>query len=194
MNDPSIPAGLAKRLYELAGKWATSASHVIENDVGSTLDQCADELRALLPAPTPPTLADMTPEERRACQWMQADVAYRVVRYVIANPYDDDDEVALIAADGDICWVSPERVTPRPDLPRLEWPGNTKPDTSLPEGWKLADHPDYGRVIVTRPEPYADGSVGFVHRTDFINSGHGTDWCKPDALTFIDSPTTKEDD
>jgi len=82
------------------------------------------DLKALLPPPPRPTLADITPAERAACKWMQADVANRGVRYVIANPLDDEYEAGLVSADGEIEWMDPERVTPRPDLPRMEWPGD----------------------------------------------------------------------
>ena len=77
-----------------------------------------------IPAPAPPTLADMTEEERKACQWMQADVANHSVRYVLANPCDGDGEAALVAADGKIRWAFSGYVTPRPDLPRMTWPGD----------------------------------------------------------------------
>lgn len=75
------------------------------------------------PPPSLPTLADMTPEERAACRWMQADALNRSVRYVIANPCDAEGDAALTSAYGEIEWFSPDRVTPRPDLPRMEWPG-----------------------------------------------------------------------
>ena len=143
------------------------------------------DLVALLPTPPPPTLADMTPSKRAACQWMQADVANRSVRYVIVTPRDGDGEATLIDSDGGISWRLPEYVTPRPDLPRLEWPGDKKPDPALPDGWRLADHPRYGRVIVTRPTPDIDGNVCFVApTTGFL----GNDWylCKHDELTYID--------
>lgn len=71
-----------------------------------------------------PTLADMTPEERAECRWMQADVNGRSERYVIATPSDRKGLVGLVSAYGVIEWTYPERVTPRPDLPRLEWPGD----------------------------------------------------------------------
>lgn len=104
-----IPADLAKRLHELVGKWETSASLVIENDVGATLDQCADELRALLPPPRK-TLADMTPEERKECAWMLADLP--------------DGGRMILDHNGSPGGVPLERVTPCFDLPRLAWPGD----------------------------------------------------------------------
>ena len=176
---------LSEKVREIAEKMHRHANH---NNVRGTEEEYvrlfADQLEALLPTPPRPTLADMTPEERAACQWMQADVVNRRVRYVIANPFDEDDEIALIDHDGDICWLSPEYVTPRPDLPPLPWPGDKKPAPALPEGWRLADHKDNGRVIVTTPND--DGRVYYVLPSDF--DGLGFDWffCDHSELTYID--------
>ena len=92
---------------------------------GSFLVDMSGYIRDLaeLCAPALPTLADMTDEERAACQWMQADVAGHNTRYVITNPCDEDDDAVLLDADGAVNWISPERITPRPDLPRMTWPG-----------------------------------------------------------------------
>ena len=74
------------------------------------------------------------------------------------------------------------------NLPRLEWPGNEKPAPApaLPEGWRLADHPQYGPVVVTSMEPDDAGFVWFV-RTDPYGGSEGYDagCCKPDVLTFL---------
>ena len=103
------------------------------------------DLENLLPAPPLPTLADVTLDERAECRWMQCDVEGRSRRYVIANPHENDGEVTLIDSDGGIDWVFPEYVTPRPDLPRMTWPGDKKPD-AVPPGtlavgseWRDAD-------------------------------------------------------
>ena len=83
----------------------------------------ADAMDALLPPPPRPTLADMTPKERHACRWMQADVDGITGRWLILNPYDEDGDVEVVLESGRKEYFSPERVTPRPDLPRMEWPG-----------------------------------------------------------------------
>ena len=160
----------------------------------SDLSRYVRDLEAMLPAPPLPTLADMTEEERRACRWMQADVANRSVRYVIATPRDGDGETTLIAPDGKIDWRFPEYVTPRPDLPRLEWPDTEKPAPApaLPEGWRLADHETHGRGVVTTPTPNSDGRVCFA-----IPSGSplGYNWhlCYPDELTYLDQEADTPD-
>ena len=76
-------------------------------------------LRELILFPPRPTLADMTEEERAACQWMQCDVK--------------GDAPSVILRAGGLCVHLVDKagipfkanhgdVTPRPDLPRLEWP------------------------------------------------------------------------
>ena len=169
---------------------ARECAEFIEADMSAWGDGIRALARVFLnafPAPPRPTLADMTPEERHACRWMQADVKDRGVRYVIANPLDDENEVALIDPDGDICWLPPGRVTPRPDLPRLEWPGTGKPAPTVPEGWRLADHRTHGRVIVTTQTPDRDGYV-YVVIPDAGNF-RGYDWhfCDPDEMTYLDT-------
>ena len=143
-----------------------------------------------LPDPPPPTLADMLPKERAACQWMQADVAECNTRYVIANPDDDGNEAELVSAEGEIAWIFPECVTPRPDLPRLEWPGDKKPDPApaLPDGWRLADHPDHGNVMVTNTTPNRAGNVCFVMpAVDGDPRGFAWHLCSPNWLTYLDA-------
>ena len=144
------------------------------------------DLENLLPDPPLPTLADMTPEERAACQWMQADVASRSGHYVVATPHDDGDDAAvLIDPYGEVDWVSLEYVTPRPDLPRLEWSDNKKPAPALPEGWRLADHEDHGRVIVTNTTPDPSGHVYFVGHAD-DSMGCDRFFCDPARLAYLE--------
>ena len=133
MTDKTIPADLVR---EIAGKMHHHANQEhVRRDAERYFRIFAKQLDDLLPPPpTPPTLAGMTEEERRACQWMQADVENRSVRYVIANPHDAEGDAALVDPYGEIEWFSPERVTPRPDLPPMTWPGDQKPAPALPEG------------------------------------------------------------
>lgn len=133
-----------------------------------------------------PTLADMAEEERRACQWMQADTE-TWGRVAIITPHLRWGSSALLDRRGDVAYEAHANITPRPDLPRLEWPGTEKPDPApaLPGGWKLADHEKRGRVIVTNDTPNTAGEVCFVlPATDPL----GYDWlfCTPDELTYID--------
>lgn len=57
---------------------------------------------------------------------------------------------------------------------------------ALPDGWRLADHPDHGRVIVTTPTPDDDGDFYFMFPFDDL-VGYDWDACSPDELTFLDT-------
>ena len=145
------------------------------------------DLENLLPNPPLPTLADMSPEERAACQWMQADVTSRSGHYVVATPHDDgDDAAALIDPDGEVDWVALEYVTPRPDLPRLEW-SDKKPDPApaLPDGWRFAEHEKHGLIIVTNTTPNRLGNVYFVAPTADYIMGYDCHSCDPEELTYL---------
>ena len=146
-------------------------------------------LQALLPAPKRPTLADMTREERAACQWMQCEVHGK--RQIITLILDDSDHICAVTLDssGYFSRCPFESVTPRPDLPRLEWPGDQTPapapSPALPDGWRLADHEGHGRVIVTTQTPNRDGNIYFVTPSDWL-LGYDCHPCRPDELTYID--------
>ena len=92
----------------------------------------ARQLEDLLPAPPLPTLADMTPVARRACQWMQCEV--RGERRIIILVLDDSDENYVVTLDssGYISHCPLEWVTPLPDLPRMTWPGTEKVENANP--------------------------------------------------------------
>lgn len=173
-NDQMIPADKIRRALDDPG---LSAADVVE------------VIRELLPAPPRPTLADMTREERRASKWMQADVDHTRVVILVSDLRAG--RVALLDRWGDVIYKDHDTVTPRPDLPPMTWPGDQKPAPApapaLPEGWRLAVHPDYGLVVVTSGTPDEGGLVAFVHRDDDLHRGHGYDWCKPAELTFLDT-------
>lgn len=183
-NDQMIPANkvrAARDLHRDAAKMATitDAEREIHQHV-------ADAMEALLP--TPPTLADMAPEERRDCQWMQADTK-PWGRVVILVPDLSDGRAALLDIWGDVAYEPHTDVTPRPDLPRMEWPGTEKPAPApaLPDGWLFADHKRLGRVIVTRPEPDADGDVVIVSPAHHGLTRTNVSWCHRDKLTYLDA-------
>lgn len=144
-------------------------------------------LHALLPAPPRPTLADMTPEERAECRWMQADTEARG-RAIITVTEWMDGNAELLDRQGNSFYAAHSSVTPRPDLPRFVWPGDTPAPAvpALPEGWRLADHPHYGRVFVTSPEPDFDGDLWFIDPGAAPGVMEG--WCDTDVLTFLDTP------
>lgn len=103
----------------------------VDHNIGfvDALHWVAARLDPLLPAPPAPrTLAEMTPEERKACQWMQATY--------LGALHDQPGDHAITNTDGayvrlirrcdgfsfEIKCLS--KIVPHPDLPKLEWPGN----------------------------------------------------------------------
>lgn len=77
-----------------------------------------------VPTPPPlPTLADMTREERSACKWAQADVE-TWGRAVIVLPNASGGRAVTLNREGHPAYEDHADVTPRLDLPRLEWPGD----------------------------------------------------------------------
>lgn len=210
MTDQMIPASLTREEARDVREWAESALAVWAQD--QPVAKAARVVLAALPAPTRPTLAGMTDEERAACQWMQADTKLWG-RVVIIVPDLSDGRTALLDQSGDVIYGRYVNVTPRPDLPRMEWPGDQKaaleetpeseeefmaniekslddhygplPAPALPDGWRLADHEDHGRVIVTNPTPDPSGHVYFVIPAD---DPMGYDWlfCGPARLTYLE--------
>ena len=57
---------------------------------------------------------------------------------------------------------------------------------ALPEGTRLADHPKYGRVVVS-PKPNDIGQYKIFHLDDSYVSGADVNYVEADALTFIDA-------
>ena len=183
MTTPSIPADKVRPILD---EWERIKEHAEWVD----MDNLIHEIRALLPAPT---LADMTAEERLASRRMQCDykgITRNTTSRGVIGYFDHEERKAVILTDTNgIVRRDYDRVTPLPDLPRLEWPGDTptpSPAPALPYGWKLADHPGYGRVVVTRPTPDTDGHVYFVAPAP---GTIGNDWhlCRPDELTYLDN-------
>ena len=188
MTDQTIPADRARKLAARFRQQMEPHTPAAECEVW---ERAAEAVEALLPAP--PTLADMTREERAACRWMQCDAGPLGRRGVITNAEDwhvyvVDKETGLHSNH------SPDMVTPRPDLPRLEWPGTEKPvpAPALPDGWRLADHEENGRGIVTNLTPNRDGRVYFVIPAD---DPMGYDWifCTPDELTYLEQGADTSD-
>ena len=176
----------ADKVREILEEWERIKEYADWDD----LDTLVKDIRDLLPRRRPrPTLADMTTQERTRCRWMQADVEECSTRCVIANPYWDDGTAHVLWPGGFMGEINWKSITPRPDLQRLEWPGDKKPAPApaLPDGWRLADHKDNGRVIVTNPTPSGgDGRVYFVLPDDDDTLGYDWESCDPDELTYID--------
>ena len=154
-NDQTIPANLTRAEAQAVREWAERARDAQVQD--ETVVHAARVLLTVLPKR--PTLADMTWEERDACQWMQADTE-TWGRAVIIIPDLSDGCAALLDRRGKVPFAEHGNITPRPGLPRMEWPGDKKPAPApaLPGRWRPADHLGY-------------------------------DWgfCPPDELTYLDT-------
>lgn len=131
MTDQTIPADKVQAVVD----WLLDeelANGGLDEEIAPTLAARAQmcwEVRAKLLALLRPTLADMTDEERAACIRMQCDTGpNRSVRGFIADVYPGGCRVI----ERDTCkWrsCSDDLVTPRPDLPRMEWPSDKAADT-----------------------------------------------------------------
>lgn len=166
------------------------AEHIV-NCPDTSLPLEAAAARVILHAVPAPTFADMTADERAECHQMQADVKGYESRVVVLLPNASAGRALLLVRQGHVAYEDHASIIPRPDLPRLEWPGDTPAPTppALPEGWLLANHPDYGRVVVTNASPDSLGRVSFVAPAP---GTIGNDWhiCRPAELTYLDTPDT----
>lgn len=234
-------------------------------------DSTTDWVRRLgsLIAPNLPTLADMSMSERDERKWAQADMEQHgrgIITCIL------DDSVQFMKGNGLLITVWEKdygKVTPLPDLPRLEWPSGDSPTVAehanvapnqqanaseiqksslpnpedvpvnevwkaeiggkeytaaridpdshelpwiyankswtgwsadskvtllekltptghaLPEGTRLADHAEYGRVVVS-PHTDEDGDCVIFRLSDLRPSGALTTYCKENELTFLD--------
>jgi hypothetical protein len=108
------PAGTADKINE----WA-------ESQLGLSLEPWQMDLLRQTEVSKPRTLADMTREERKACQWMQADFDHSFadppIRVVIGKCHGGT--IDIILPSGGVSCVYPDTLTPLPDLPRMVWPG-----------------------------------------------------------------------
>lgn len=149
MTDQTIPAD---QVREIVGKMLHHANH---DNVRGTEEEYirffAGQFAELLPKR--PTLADMTPAERRGCQWMQCEV--RGERRIITLVSDDDDhnDAVTLAPSGSFFLCSLEIVTPLPDLPRMTWPGDQEDENAVKIGDEIESAAD------PRVAALPDGSI-----------------------------------
>ena len=146
----------AANLREVIGMWDA----LLADDDHEDMHGMLDDLRALFPAPQPRTLADMTLEEREACQWMQAisyhDSGHEAGTVVIAQIQDD--RAVIMLDDGSFGSRYHQHITPLPDLPRMVWPEEqaTEEDMSIipPKIDTSTGHDDF---VDMTPEDAPDG-------------------------------------
>ena len=102
----------------LARQWAKS----VEANRDTWNDSIRAAARVILNAACVPTMADMTEEERHECRWMQCDAGPYGRRGLIIDTGEWDVYVADKET-GAYSNYSPDLVTARPDLPRMDWEG-----------------------------------------------------------------------
>lgn len=118
----------ADKLRGVIGRWDA----LLADDDHEDMHGMLDDLRALLPTPKPRTLADMTPEEREACQWMQARLGDSdIVLTQVTNTYAVYVYRSGTTGIRTCTWF--DQITPLPDLPRMVWPEEqaTEEDMSI---------------------------------------------------------------
>ena len=130
MTDKNLSA-VTDEDRRLARDWAEHIAFNVFGLANARMHAAARVILDAVPTPPRPTLADMTDDERAACLRMQCDTApNRSVRGFIAYLYPGG--CRIIERD---TWewrsCSDDMVTPRPDLPRMEWPGTEKAEDVL---------------------------------------------------------------
>lgn len=280
LPDQWVDAGKLREIIEEMNEYL-EAEH--SNDYGQGFNYATrhwrEALEVSLTLAELPTLADMTEEEQRACQWMQADFqgADGELRVFITKPNYTTAEVLF--PNGAVSCVYAKALTPLPGEPKLQLPGRESPPSkvsmsemwvddgsspldamkllaekweevdrlkpeevphsepwlievngwkavgtryawytknpwtvaslnglfsgeyvdseitlihklvpethALPEGMRLADHPDFGRVVVS---PWADDDEEYkvFYRDEDVNAGAASYYAEKRNLTFLD--------
>lgn len=120
-----IDADKLREVIEKFTAWEPSTApqsvETANRRLSAIMEVVVDNLEALLPNPQPRNLEEMTRDEREACQWMQADFDGEMVLLTKVSP----DRVAFLHRSGtpgvySSSWF--HRITPLPDLRRMEWP------------------------------------------------------------------------
>ncbi|MHD0241477.1 hypothetical protein ACQZF5_05255 [Corynebacterium diphtheriae] len=124
-----------------------------------------------------PTLADMTVEEREKCVLMQAqDLGGKLCIIRSVDPLG----ASVLYRDGTNGSWGLDSVTPRPDLPKLEWP-SSEPEPEFSVGKMLETHEDFENAPIGTVAIDADGDI--IRREDEAS------WWVPS-----DPPTQDADD
>lgn len=185
----SKPRAAVEVIQSLPNQWidAEKLRGVVSKYEGNTyISEIVQDFADLLPVPKLPTLADMTAEERAACQWMQAQVFPTASTLGIITCIDEYERSAIILfTDGMAKNVRWEDIAPLTGEPKLEWPGSEVVEPpALPEGMRLADHEEYGRVVVS-PKDDLDGDYRVFCPQD--NTEYGANWwyTHKSELTFL---------
>lgn len=173
MTDQTIPAGLTRDEARAVREWAERARAAEVQD--ETVVHAARVLLAVLPKP--PTLADMTEEERDECRWMQADVEGDDRTVVILVPDASVGRALLLDQEPNLRYAARDEVTPRPDLPRLEWPhayqeAKDTPPAKVGDLIESADDPRLDDLPIGTTLLDRDGEAATKHRDEWEGIGY----------------------
>ncbi|CAB0722310.1 hypothetical protein FRC0378_00147 [Corynebacterium diphtheriae] len=143
-----------------------------------------------------PTLADMTVEEREKCMFMQAvDRGGALCCILYASP----NGVSVFYKDGTKGAWSLDSVTPRPDLPKLEWP-SCEPEPEYKIGKKLETLEDFQNAPIGTVAIDADGDImckkdeyswAFTDELGVVDTDEGHRWYTPPAKIIAVVEETK---
>ncbi|MHC9804565.1 hypothetical protein ACQXZ0_10560 [Corynebacterium diphtheriae] len=122
-----------------------------------------------------PTLADMTVEEREKSVFMQA-VDRGGALCIILCAYLNG--VSVFYKDGTKGVWSLDSATPRPDLPKLEWP-SSEPEPEFSVGKKLETHEDFENAPIGTVAIDADG--------DLMRKKDQGSWAITDELAVVNT-------
>ena len=123
MTDQTVP-NVTYEDRRLARDWA---EHIFNTPDASLPMETAAAHTLLALLPPLPTLAEMTLDEQDECVGMQADLAQGDRVVILDGTPEHDDRVQVLDSSLDVYRPVAALVTPRPDLPRMEWPGDKKP-------------------------------------------------------------------
>lgn len=118
MTDQNLPVDLTSEEAKAVREWATDYLNGLYEVAPVTVARIVLDT---VPEPPLPTMNKLPENERYDCHRMQCDVYGFTDRMVIVNIRSSS--VDIMAEDGERWTIEDNRVTPRPDLPRMEWPG-----------------------------------------------------------------------
>lgn len=138
-----------------------------------------------------PTLADMTVEEREKSVFMQAVDRGGALCIILCAYFNG---VSVFYKDGTKGVWSLDSVTPRPDLPKLEWP-SSEPEPEYKIGKKLETLEDFENAPVGTVAIDADGDIMYkqdesswaiTDELGVVNTDKVHRWCSlPDKIIAV---------
>lgn len=151
-------------------------------------------LESLIPTPKLPTLADMTPEERVACKWMQCMIGDDTDDYCLLITVDTPCSRVVFQNGNSTIWNN-DLITPLPDLPKLEWPGGVV-DCEIVDEPEPVDAPPAEKAALPKPEdvPANEPWLIEVDGKEAVGARYAGDSAWPWAVATLDGLFADEHD